>query len=362
MAETFALDSLVLPGTYVQVRAEALIAGAAVSTGNIGIVGTAGTVPDDTEILSGYDDVTTAFGAYDAFSAATKNLSRGLEIAYRNGAGVAFARGVAAGADQDAFSAAFEQLLKDDVNILIAPELSTDDALSVLKPILEEAENSGKDLIAVIGSDADDVADITAQADSVGDVRGRVILVAPGMHAFDSVAKSDVVLPGTYSAAAVAGLLSTLVPQTSPTNKTLPGVQKLSQRFTYGEEKTLVSHAAGVLVLDQAAGVRVVRGISADQGAFKQITTRRITDYAKAGMRAVSNPFIGKLNNARVRKALNGAINGFLSAMVADEALISYDLSVTATRADEIRGRAIVNAILRPTFSIDFVAVTLTLE
>lgn len=362
MAETFALDSLVLPGTYVQVRAEALIAGAAVSTGNIGIVGTAGTVPDDSEILSGFDDATNAFGAYDAFSSGKQNLSRGLEIAYRNGAGVVFARAVAVAAGQDDYSAAFEQLLKDDVNILVAPELSTDDALSVLKPILEEAENNGKDLIAVVGSDADAVADITAQADAVGDIRGRVIFVAPGMHAFDSAAKADVVLPGTYTAAAVAGLLSTLVPQSSPTNKTLPGVQKLSQRFTYGEEKTLVGHPAGILVLDQAAGVRIVRGVSADQGAFKQITTRRITDYAKAGMRAVSNPFIGKLNNARVRKALNGAINGFLSAMVADEALISYELSVTATRADEIAGRAIVNAILRPTFSIDFVAVTLTLE
>ena len=244
MAETFALDSLVLPGTYVQVRAEALIAGAAVSTGNIGIVGTAGTVPGDSEILSGFDDATNAFGAYDAFSSGKQNLSRGLEIAYRNGAGVVFARAVAVAAGQDAYSAAFEQLLKDDVNILVAPELSTDDALSVLKPILEEAENNSKDLIAVIGSDADAVADITAQADAVGDIRGRVILVAPGMHAFDSAAKADVVLPGTYTAAAVAGLLSTLVPQSSPTNKTLPGVQKLSQRFTCGEEKTLVGHPA----------------------------------------------------------------------------------------------------------------------
>ena len=52
--ETFALDSLVVPGTYVQVRADALIAGAAVSTGNIGIVGTADTLPATTPaILSG---------------------------------------------------------------------------------------------------------------------------------------------------------------------------------------------------------------------------------------------------------------------------------------------------------------------
>ena len=93
MAESFALDSLVIPGAYVQVRADALIAGAAVSTGNIGIVGTAGTVPTDTEILSGFDDAVNAFGAYDAFSSGKQNLTRGLELAYRNGGGVTFARG-----------------------------------------------------------------------------------------------------------------------------------------------------------------------------------------------------------------------------------------------------------------------------
>ena len=358
MAETFALDSLVLPGTYVQVRAEALIAGAAVSTGNIGMVGTASATPADTEILSGYDDAVNAFGAYDAFAsgAGKLNLTRGLEVAYRNGGGVTFARALADGAGQSDYTAAFEQLIKDDVNILVAPQLSTKDALAVLGGIVEEAENNGRDVMAVIGTDEKTVAKITAQVPD----NDRIIFVAPGIQAYDSAAKADVTLPGTYAAAAVAGLLSTLVPQSSPTNKVLPAVQALEQRFSYGEEKTLVQ--GRVLVLEQRGGVRVVRGLTSESGAFRQITTRRITDYAKAGMRAVSNPFIGRLNNARVRKALNGAINGFLSAMVADEALISYELSVTATRADEIAGRAIVNAILRPTFSIDFVAVTLTLE
>ncbi len=356
MAESFALDSLVIPGAYVQVRADALIAGAAVSTGNIGIVGTAGTVPPDTEILSGFDDAVNAFGAYDAFSSGKKNLTRGLELAYRNGGGVTFAQGLAAGADQAAFTAAFEKLIKDDVNILVAPELSTSDALAVLGAVLEEAENNGRDCIAVVGTDETAVADIVAEVPD----NDRIIFVAPGIHAYDSVARADVILPGTYAAAAVAGLLSTLVPQSSPTNKVLASVQKLEQRFTYGEEKTLVQ--ARTLVLEERGGVRVVRGLTSDSGPFRQITTRRITDYAKAGMRSVSSPFIGRLNNSRVRKALEGAINGFLSAMVADEALISYELAVTATRADEIAGRAIVNAILRPTFSIDFVAVTLTLE
>ena len=108
--------------------------------------------------------------------------------------------------------------------------------------------------------------------------------------------------------------------------------------------------------------VRVVRGLTSDSGAFTQLTTRRITDFAKAGIRKASDPFIGKLNNERVRKALYGAIDGFLTTMVVDEHLITYTLQVTASRADEIAGRCLVNVVMQPVFSIDFIAVTLVLE
>jgi Phage tail sheath protein subtilisin-like domain/Phage tail sheath C-terminal domain len=358
MAETFALDSMVVPGTYVQVRAEALIGGAAVSTGNIGIVGTASTVPTRTELLSGYAEAVAAFGPYDAFDDGDGklNLTRAIEVAYRNGAGVVFARALADDADTADFTAAFEAVIKDDVNILIAPQLSTSDAISVLGPILEQAENNQKDLIAVIGSDAADATDIKAQVPD----NDRIIFCAPGIETFDAAEKDLVTLPGTYTAAAVAGLISTLSVQTSPTNKVIPGVNHLSDRFTYGEEVDLLK--SRVLVLEERGGVRVVRGLTSDSGAFKEITTRRITDFAKSGIRQVAAPFVGRLNNQRVRKALNGAINGFLTGMVADEALVAYELSVTATRQDEIAGRAMVNVLMQPTFSITFIPVTLTLS
>lgn len=358
MAETFALDSMVVPGTYVQVRAEALIGGAAVSTGNIGIVGTASTVPTRTELLSGYAEAVAAFGPYDAFDDGDGklNLTRAIEVAYRNGAGVVFARALADDADTADFSAAFEAVIKDDVNILIAPQLSTEDAISTLGPILEQAENNQKDLIAVIGSDGADATAIKAQVPD----NDRIVFCAPGIETFDAAEKELVTLPGTYSAAAVAGLISTLSVQTSPTNKVIPGVNHLSDRFTYGEEVDLLK--SRVLVLEERGGVRVVRGLTSDTGAFKEITTRRITDFAKSGIRQVAAPFIGRLNNQRVRKALNGAINGFLTGMVADEALVAYELSVTATRQDEIAGRAMVNVLMQPTFSITFIPVTLTLS
>jgi hypothetical protein len=358
MAETFTLAELVVPGTYIRVSAEGLIGAGGISTGNIGIVGTAATGSGETHILGDYRSALETFGDYDAAQngTGTRNLSRALEIAYRNGARTVFGIALAEGANQAAFAAAFEELIKEDVNILIAPELSTTAALAVLGSAAETAENAGRDVIAVVGSDAATVANITSQAPN----NDRIIFTAPGIMAFDAAAGESVALRGTYSAAAVAGLLSTLSPQQSPTNKVLPGVVRLARRFSYAETIQLLN--GRVAVLEQRQGVRVVRGLTTDDGGFTQITTRRITDFAKAGVRKASNPFIGKLNNQRVRKALYGAIDGFLTTMVLDEQLTGYTLEVTATRQDEINGRALVNVVLRPTFSIDFVAVTMVLE
>lgn len=354
MAETFNLSELVIPGTYIRVRAEGLISVGGISTGNIGIVGTSSTGVGETFILSDYEGAKTVLGEYGA---GELNITRAIELLYQNGARIVFARALAAdAAGQDDYIAAFNELAKDDVNILVAPQLNTDTAKAVFGSVLETAENNGKDMMAVIGSDATTVAAITAQVPT----NDRIIMTAPGIRAFDAAAGENVALSGTYGAAAVAGLLSTLAPQSSPTNKVLPGVVRLAQRFSYGEIRQLVS--GRVMVLEERQGVRVVRGLTTDDAAFKQVTTRRIVDFAKAGIRQASNPFIGRLNNQRVRKALQGAIDGFLTTMVSDEALVGYSLEVTATRADEIAGRAVVNVVLQPTFSIDFVAVTMVLE
>jgi hypothetical protein len=118
-----------------------------------------------------------------------------------------------------------------------------------------------------------------------------------------------------------------------------------------------------VLAIEKREGYRVVKGITtATNSAWHQITTRRIVDYAKYGVRSACNPYIGKLNNDRVRGAMKATLDAFLTRMVEDEALVSYELEVSATRAQEIAGEAIVTLVLRPTFSIDFIKVTMYLE
>lgn len=368
MPEDFNVAELAIPGTYIRVRAEGLIGVGGISTGNVGIVGTARRIVEGsnqleynrTYNLSDYEMAKAQLGTYDALSAGKLNLTRAIELLYLNGARTVYARPLDLGANdappgQDAYTTAFGELLKEDVNILVAPELPTATALTVLGALVESAETDGKDVIAVVGSNQTTATAIAGQAPN----NKRIVFTAPGIVAYDSAARAEVNLPGNYTAAAVAGLISTLTPQSSPTNKILSGVGRLTQRFSYGELKDLVK--GRVLALEERQGVRVVRGLTSHSGAFKQVTTRRIVDFAKAGIRQASDPFIGKLNNERVRKALHGAISGFLTSMVQDEALTGYTLEVTATRPDEIAGRALVNTVLQPTFSLDFVAVTMVL-
>jgi hypothetical protein len=106
----------------------------------------------------------------------------------------------------------------------------------------------------------------------------------------------------------------------------------------------------------------IVKGISTDTGPFKQISVRRIVDYAKEGVRRATLPYIGRLNNARVRGAMRGTLNGFLSQMLLDEQLTDFQLEVSATREQEINGIAVVTLYLKPTFSIDYVKVIMNLS
>jgi len=358
MAETFVSANLILPGTYIRVRAEGLIGVRGISSGNIGIVGGSASGAGVTQTLSSLPEAEEAFGppAVDG-AAASLNLTAQVGELYRNGARTVFARAVAPGGNQADYEAAFAEVVKEDVQILVAPDLPTATAAAVLPPILESSENNNQDLIAVIGADGADADAIEGQALT----NDRVILSAPGYFVFNPAAPdTDVGLGGNYAAGPVAGLVSSLAPHISPTNKVLAGVTRLTQRFSYAERIGLVQNR--ILALEQRAGIRVVRGLTTDDGGFTQVTTRRIVDFAKAGIRQVSNPFIGRLNNERVRAALFSALDGFLTTMRVDEQLTDYRLEVTATRRDEIEGRAIVNVLLQPTFSIDFIAVTIVLQ
>jgi hypothetical protein len=464
------ISEMVLPGTYIEVRAEGLIGVGQISTGNVGVVGSASRGPRNTvKLVGSYSEAIDVFGSYDSLTSPTLadnplTLIRTLEQAFRGGAKNIFAvriangdpvkasadvesvddagftitakdagsygneiayRVVNEGSDADpsfkltityrqvtenfigatvgevqALVAAQSVLvdasdpadgakdlaevdpaeklaggvdhadvsaadlaeglavLEDQpVNILIVGGFGSDVARGAVAAHLEATENEGRERIAVLGASESTSTTVEAEADALASK--RIVLVAPGIKAVDAVSDSAVDLPPPYLAAVVAGKLSTLAPHVSLTNKTV-AVDDLDTHYSSTVYKNLLQKR--VLLVRQKFGFQVVKGITTDTGAFKQVSIRRIVDYAKAGVRLGSDPYIGRLNNARVRAALKATLDGFLSQMVQDEMLVQYSLEVTATRSQEIQGIAAVIMTLMPTFSIDFIRVTMNLQ
>lgn len=266
------------------------------------------------------------------------------------------------GATATELAAGLALLAMQPVNIVVAGGFSARQVAGTMLAHLEATENDGRERIAVLGASTDVVADLIQNDVSAGS-NPRLVLVAPGIKADDAARVGEinkqVNLPAAYAAALVAGRLSKLAPHISMTNKDV-AADGLTTDYTRAQQKQLLTNR--VLVLQKNLGIRALRGITTDTGAFTQISVRRIVDYAKDGVRKGSNPYIGRLNNSRVRAALKATLDGFLANMVLEEMLISYDLDVSATRPQEINGQAIVTMTLRPTFSIDFIKVIMNLS
>jgi hypothetical protein len=477
------MADLILPGVYIETRAEALIVSGPISAGNIGIVGTASQGPiGEVQILGSYADAREIYGTYDPYTGPNSlTLVRALELAYNNGASTVFAVRVAGTGgnapaaaklpggnpnanvfnleakqigtfgngitinivDADApstgvkvtlkrgaveeiyvvatgtelatkvnagsslvraitnpplggagnepalmnnvsftggkngevtsdtdYATGLEALLNENVQIVVAAGQTDDDILDRIGPHVADAsdDNTKRDRIAVVGTrgfrDAghpnETVSAFLSDVAAPTQVGDRIVIVTPGVKVTDAAADppKEVTLPGSYAAAAVAAMLSARSPHISLTNKPI-AVGGLEIKFSAAQLEQLVT--AQLLALEERRGFRVVKGVTTDTGAFRQITTRRIVDFAKAGVRSAAEPYIGLLNNNRVRQAMKGSINGFLASMVDDEMLVSYELDVTATRDEEIRGIAKVTMTVRPTFSLDYIKVVMFL-
>jgi hypothetical protein len=255
------------------------------------------------------------------------------------------------------YQAALDNLVELNVQIVVVPRNFSQVKAAILGH-LEKTENLGRERIAVVGADNNDVQKILENANDVADK--RLVLAAPGLQQVDPDTGNTVRLPPCFAAAAVAGKLSSVSPHISLTNKTLAGIDALAVDYNYGDLKSLVQNR--VLALQKKRGIRVVKAISTDDEAFKQISVRRIVDYGKEGTRIGSNQYIGKLNNRRVRENLRTTLDSFLGDLLLREFLTDYKLTVFADRAMEIRGEVLVTMDLKPTFSIDYIRVVMNLS
>jgi hypothetical protein len=275
---------------------------------------------------------------------------RDIDAYFGSGTNTPGSNGADAGADEHA--AGLERLLNETINIVVLAGQDAETMGAVLVGHLSTTAQTDHERIGVIGARGATVAEFLGHSMA----SDRVILVAPGI-----VYPDGTTLPPAYTAAAVAGLISSLPVQGSLTNKALnlPGLALDANR---GQQSQLIQR--NVLAVIRKEGFRVLKGITTEGTGmpFSAIPTRRIVDFAKYGVRSAANPYLGRLNNERVRAAMKATLDAFLTRMVQDEALTGYILDVSATRAQEIAGEVSVTMTLQPTFSIDFIVVTMNLQ
>ncbi len=394
------MGTMVLPGVYVNVRDEGLISVGGISVGTVGVVGTAkGGEILEAIALSSYSEAKAIFGTpVDQIDAAKNNVATAqaalnqasgderaaeqnalneakatlatleseryssdllgaLEVIFANGASSVYAVR-SQGETATSYTDALEKLENELINIVtVAGKGATNvDIMNVLKAHLNTTSAIQRERIAVVGSNASTkIDDLVAQKDNVVDDDGRIVYVAPGIINDEGQA-----VGGIYNAYALTGLIASLPVRTSPTNKVLNIKNKLSVEFNFAQLEKLVQE--NIVCVERREGYRVVKGVTtATNTAWSQITTRRIVDKAVYGVRSACNPYIGKLNNTRVRSAMKATIDGFLTRMLEEESLTNYTLEVSATRSQEIAGIAVATIMLQPTFSIDFIQVTMNL-
>src|SRR5687767_13171028 len=86
------MPEMIVPGTYIDVRAEGLISAGRIATGIVGVVGTASSGPVGVPVtLSGFSNAREIFGSPDDFDRPVDGsnpltLTRALQHIYANGA------------------------------------------------------------------------------------------------------------------------------------------------------------------------------------------------------------------------------------------------------------------------------------
>lgn len=171
----------------------------------------------------------------------------------------------------------------------------------------------------------------------------------------------------TSGAPAYAGLITSLAPQSSTTNKLMGGVVQLkllsrtqANDLTGMRHVTMYSRSTGFTVASGVTGAHnVSRYIRSD---YVRLSTVRIVHSAVDLIRSVANKYIGEPNNAPQMNALDAEIDQVLLSMKGSGALNAYSFSISSTPDQRVLGELDINLTLVPAFEITSINLVVSLS
>lgn len=153
--------------------------------------------------------------------------------------------------------------------------------------------------------------------------------------------------------AAYAGLVSTLVPHSAPTNKLVGGISGLRYNKSI-HQLDLLDGARYITFRNTNRGILVTDDPTASRPTsdYNKRSTMRIVNAVLKMTRLVADPYIGEANNPASQNALHSAIDAQLKKFVKQGALNGYDFTVTSTPTDAVLGNLFIYLTLVPAFEI----------
>jgi len=170
----------------------------------------------------------------------------------------------------------------------------------------------------------------------------------------------------TNGAAAYAGLISTLPPQSATTNKQIPNLAPANNlsasqcnRLTGRRLTCFQTRSNGFVVSKGVTGAHnVSKYVRSD---FNLLSTQRIVDATIEIIRSIGDRFIGEPNTAPSRNALSAEIDKALRQMKQARAITAYRFFVSASPDQQVLGESTVDLTLVPAFELTNINVNISL-
>ena len=167
--------------------------------------------------------------------------------------------------------------------------------------------------------------------------------------------------------AAVAGLLGRQDFFQSPTFKTVAALDGEPGRYTDSQLEQLITGNVLVVNARRGLGNIVVKGLLT---SGRQINVQRTANQAVREVKAISDKYIGLLNNEGARNALRQQIFAMLLQMTRDGALVpstdgkdpAFAVNVYSTQADFANGIVRIDLAIRPVRAIDYIYATILVK
>jgi hypothetical protein len=166
---------------------------------------------------------------------------------------------------------------------------------------------------------------------------------------------------------AVAGLLGRQDFFQSPTFKTIAAPTAAAGSYSDAQLEQLIT--GNVLVVNEKRnlGTIVVKGLLT---SGRQVNVQRTANKAVREVKAISDKYIGLLNNAGARNALKQQITAMFLQMQRDGALVpsvdgkdpAFAVDVYSTQADFANGIVRIDIAIRPVRAIDYVYATILVK